>query len=147
MTIWKIWLAAFALGSAAHVSGEAIPPAITAGPDGALRFTEFEVNNIARAPACSLGLSARFTNGRLAMNFNLRPTPRSRVRQPDNQHGRRMQLLSSPAAAVWKYSGVWRRPLVRISVWRRLTSSLRSRLGDGTGSGLCYGTAGVNTSQ
>jgi hypothetical protein len=47
------------------------PGLITAGPDGALWFTEFYGNNIARAPACGLGFTANFANGTLTMNFNL----------------------------------------------------------------------------
>ena len=64
------------------------PYGIAAGPDGALWFTEYSINkigrittagvisefhgnNIARAPACGVGLSASFANGTLTMNFNL----------------------------------------------------------------------------
>jgi hypothetical protein len=47
------------------------PYGITTGPDGALWFTESGGNNIARAPACGLGLSAGFANGALTMSFSL----------------------------------------------------------------------------
>jgi hypothetical protein len=44
---------------------------ITAGPDGALWFTEPGANSIGRAPACALGLSASFASGTLTMSFDL----------------------------------------------------------------------------
>jgi hypothetical protein len=44
---------------------------ITAGPDGALRFTEFTRDKIGRAPACGLGFSAGFSGTTFTMNFNL----------------------------------------------------------------------------
>jgi len=44
---------------------------ITAGPDGVLWSTGYASNNIVRAPACGLGLSASFANSTLTLNFNL----------------------------------------------------------------------------
>jgi hypothetical protein len=40
----------------------------TIGPDGALWFTADE--QLARAPACGLGLNASFANSKLTLNFN-----------------------------------------------------------------------------
>jgi hypothetical protein len=44
---------------------------IAPGPDGALWFTEYYGNQIARAPECALGLSASYASGALTANFEL----------------------------------------------------------------------------
>jgi hypothetical protein len=44
---------------------------IAAGSDGALWFTEYNGNQIGRAPACGLGFSTKFSGGTLTLNFDL----------------------------------------------------------------------------
>ena len=122
-----------------------LPLGITAGPDGALWFTESESNNIARAPACGLGLSASFANGTLTMNFNLGiDTPATWYATLHTGTGGVKRLWSKPIPAV-----------VPPDSFTRTFGPGFPNLGDVTilsgletaGEGLCYETVTVNTAQ
>jgi len=119
------------------------PIGITAGPDGALWFTEYYGNNIGRAPACGLGFSASFTNGTLTMNFDLGiSTPATWYANVTSAAGTK-QLWSKPIPAVIPPT-----PLTLMfgpDFPDEGNVTIVSGLQTAPNEGLCYETAAVNT--
>lgn len=119
---------------------DSAPIRITAGPDGALRFTEGR--RIGRAPACGLGLSASFANGTLTLNFNMGiNTPAVWFASLRNSTGgeKQLWLKSIPAVAPPESFTVTLGPGFPNSGDVTIVSGLETASGEG----ICYETASV----
>jgi hypothetical protein len=120
------------------------PYGITAGPDGELWLAEFNRNNIARAPACGLGLSASFANGTLTMNFNLGiDTAAIWYATVRTSAGGGKQLWSKSISAVVPPASF----TVTVDFPELGEVGIVSGLETAAGEGVCYETVNVNAAQ
>ncbi|HXM43700.1 MAG TPA: hypothetical protein VN924_20870 [Bryobacteraceae bacterium] len=121
------------------------PGSIAAGPDGALWFTSYWANEIERAPACGLGLSASFAGSTLTMNFNLGiTTPATWYGQAQTSVGNKQLWSQSIPATVppGSFTLTWGPGFPNEG-----TMTIVSGLQSAPEQGFCYETATVNTAR